>query len=57
MTPRQFARALDLRERLAAIVDELDVVDADVDVPRTIAEGLLEDVDSLLDALAGREQA
>ena len=41
----QLVRALALRERLAAIVDELHLVDADVDVPRTLAEGLLEDVE------------
>lgn len=40
------ASRLELRERLAAIVDELDLLDADdADVPRTIALGLLEDVE------------
>jgi hypothetical protein len=39
---------LELRERLQAIVDELDRLDADVDVPRTIAEGCLEELDLLL---------
>lgn len=40
-----FVDRLELLERLAAIVDELDVLDADTDVPRTIALGLLEDVE------------
>ena len=48
MTAHDLERRLDLRARLAAIVDELDRLDADVDVPRTIAEGCLEDVDLLL---------
>jgi hypothetical protein len=39
---------VDLRDRFVAIVDELDLLDADVDVPRTIAEGGLEDSDQLL---------
>lgn len=39
---------LELRERLQAIITELDQVDADVDVPRTIAEGALEDLEALL---------
>jgi hypothetical protein len=48
VTVRQFLRALELRERLAAVADELDLLDADTDVPKTIASGLLEDVDRLL---------
>ncbi len=40
-----FVDRLELLERLAAIVDELDVLDADTDVPRTLALGLLEDVE------------
>lgn len=46
-----FIHQLELRERLAAIVRELNQLDPDlVDVPATIAEGLLEDLDLLLDA-------
>jgi hypothetical protein len=48
VTVRQFIRALELRERLAAIAEELDLLDADTDVPKTIASGLLADVDRLL---------
>jgi hypothetical protein len=48
LTARDLVDRLDLRARLAAIVDELDRLDADVDVPRCIAEGCLEDVDLLL---------
>lgn len=40
-----FVDRLELLERPAAIVDELDVLDADTDVPRTLALGLLEDVE------------
>ena len=39
--------SLQIRERLAAIVDELRLLDAeDVDVPLTLPEGLLEDVEA-----------
>lgn len=48
VTAAELDRRLELRERLAAIVDELDRLDADVDVPRTLAEGLLEELDELL---------
>lgn len=53
MTAAELERRLEIRERLAAIVDELDRLDADVDVPRTLAEGLLEELDELLGG--GRE--
>lgn len=44
VTAREFAERLELRERLAAIVDELRLLDADeADVPLALAEGLLED--------------
>ena len=47
MTARQLVAALELRERLAAIVDELRILDADqVDVPLTLAESLLEDIEA-----------
>jgi hypothetical protein len=49
--PSGWAARLDLVPRLQAIVDELDLLDADVDVPRTIAAALLEDVE-----LAVREE-
>lgn len=39
---------LEIRDRLQAIIDELDRLDADVDVPRTLAEGLLEEIDETL---------
>jgi len=39
---------LEICERLAAIVDELKVTDADVDVPLTLARGLLEDIEAAL---------
>jgi len=38
---------LEIRERLAAIIDEIDRGEAE-DVARTIAEGLLEELDALL---------
>jgi hypothetical protein len=41
----EWAASLDLVPRLQAIVDELDLLDADVDVPRTLAAGLLEDLE------------
>ena len=41
---------LEIPERLSAILDELDRLDTDVDVPRTIAEGCLEGIDRLLTA-------
>lgn len=45
--PRCGCHALDWHERLAAIVAELRLLDADqVDVPLTLAEGLLEDVEA-----------
>jgi transposase len=37
---------LELRERLQAICSEIEHLDADVDVPLTLAQGLLEDVDA-----------
>jgi hypothetical protein len=40
-----FASRLELVPRLQAIVDELDLLDVEADVPRTIALGLLEDVE------------
>ena len=45
--PRCGCHALELRERLAAILAELRRLDADhVDVPLTLVEGLLEDVEA-----------
>ncbi len=41
---------LEIPERLRAILDELDRLDADVDVPRTIAEGCLEEIETLIRA-------
>lgn len=41
-----WAATLDLVARLQAIVDELEILDADVDVPVTLARGLLEDVEA-----------
>ena len=41
----EFVVALELRERLAAIVDEISLLDADTDVAHTLAVGLLEDVE------------
>ena len=53
----EFADRLELRERLAAIVDELRLLDADDrDVPLTLAEGLLEDVERELGASADRRE-
>ena len=37
---------LELVPRLQAILDEIDVLDADVDVVRTLTLGLLEDVEA-----------
>jgi hypothetical protein len=48
VTARELAARLDLRERLQVLLAELDVLDADVDVPRTLAEALLEDVEALI---------
>jgi hypothetical protein len=45
-----FASRLELVPRLQAIVDELDLLDADTDVPHTLALGLLEDVERELAA-------
>lgn len=42
------AHGLEIRERLQATIDELDRAAADVDVPRTLAAGLLEDIESAL---------
>ena len=49
MTARDLIGRLELRERLAALVDELHVADGDLDVPTTLAEGLLEELDRLLE--------
>jgi hypothetical protein len=54
VTAQALAEQIELRERLAAIVDELELLDADTDVPRTIAAGLLEDLDRLLAVPADR---
>lgn len=51
----ELVERLELRERLQAIIAELDRLDADVDVPRTIAEGALEELELLL--AADEEQA
>lgn len=48
LSARELVEKLEMRERLAAIRDELDRLDADVDVPRTLCEGLAEDLDALL---------
>lgn len=47
VTARELVERLELRERLASIVDEIDRGEAD-DVARTIAEGCLEELDFLL---------
>jgi hypothetical protein len=44
LTARELVDRLEIRERLSAVLSELDLLDADVDVPRTIAEGLLEEI-------------
>ena len=48
MTARQLVQELELRERLAAIVDELTTPDVDETMPLTLTDGLLEDLDRLL---------
>ena len=48
MTGHELERRVDLRARLQAIIAELDRLDVDVDVPRTIAEGALEELDAAL---------
>lgn len=53
MTARDLVERLELRERLAAILAEIDVLEADTDVPRTLALGLLEDVERELAAADG----
>jgi hypothetical protein len=47
VTARELVAELDLRERLAAIADELELLD-DRDVPATLLEALREDLDVLL---------
>ena len=47
MTARELIDRLEMRERLAAIIDEIDRGEAE-DVARTIAEGLLEELDLFL---------
>lgn len=47
MTARELVERLELRERLQAIVDEIDRGEAE-DVARVIAEGCLEELDALL---------
>ena len=55
--PSSSADRLELGARLAAIVDELRLLDADDrDVPLTLAEGLLEDVERELGASADRRE-
>jgi hypothetical protein len=49
VTLRDVDRRLEFVARLQAMVDELELLDADVDVPHTIAEGLLEDLEAELD--------
>lgn len=51
---RDLVQRLELRERPQAIVDELDLVDADVDVPRCIAAGALEELDAMLAQVESR---
>jgi len=48
VTARQLVQELELRERLAAIVDELTTPDVDETMPLTLTDGLLEDLDRLL---------
>ena len=47
MTARELIDRLEVRERLAAIIDEIDHGEAE-DIARTIAEGLLDELDLLL---------
>lgn len=47
MTACELVARLELRERLAAIIDEIDRGEAE-DVARTIAEGCLEELDAIL---------
>ena len=47
--PRTTLHRLEVQARLAAIVDELRLLDTDrMDVPLTLAEGLLEDIEAAL---------
>ena len=48
MTARDLVERLEVRERLQAVIHELDRLDADADVPRTLAEGLFEDINAVL---------
>jgi hypothetical protein len=48
MTARECVERLELPERLGAILDEIDVLDGDTDVVRTLALRLLEDVDRIV---------
>jgi hypothetical protein len=41
-----WATRLELVPRLQAIADELDIVDADLDVPRTLLAGVIEDLEA-----------
>jgi hypothetical protein len=45
---RELDRRLELRERLCAVADELAQADADVDVPATLLDGVIEDLDEEL---------
>ena len=44
MSARQLVVELELVERLAPLLDEIDVLQDDTDVVRTICEGLVEDL-------------
>jgi hypothetical protein len=55
VTGRDWFERLDLLGRLRALVDELERLDADdVDVPLTIAVGLLEELEAELEGGGGR---
>ncbi len=52
-----FVARFELRERLAAVADELAFLDADTDVPETITLGLLGDLDAALNDVVGKWRA
>ena len=39
---------IEVRQRLRAIIDELESLNVNIDVPRTIAEGCLEEIERLI---------
>jgi hypothetical protein len=47
MTANELIEQIEVIERLRAVIDELELLDADIDVPHTLALGLLEDIEAM----------